>query len=135
MRLAAFVVVLLPATPAAAAAGPATKRVRIRQTQPVPPDRWGAPPVAGRQDGRTWTIAGRKQTVTLNARDLSMQIAAGPARWSMMPPRTGDLVVRTPSHKEAPMSLAAAKRAAVEPYDTGYKTGVKLTLSGWSNEP
>src|SRR5688500_2844717 len=73
-----ILVVLFAITPLDAAAPPTTKAIKIPQTQPVPREQWGAPLVDVKRDGDTWTIAGRKQIVTLDARDLSMRIAAGP---------------------------------------------------------
>jgi len=129
--LVLLVSVLLLAVTPAVAAEPATRAVKIPQTQPVAREQWGAPLVdVKRGEGDEWTIAGKKQTVTLNARDLSMQIAAGPAKWAIVGSAKGDLIVRA-GQTDHTLRLADAKRIDVEPYDTGYKTGVKLTLSGW----
>ena len=54
---------------------------------PTPPARlphppraeWGAPLVNVSQSGATWTIAGRKNSITLNAADISMNIKIGRA--------------------------------------------------------
>src|SRR5687768_10872371 len=113
------------------AADATTRAIRIPQTQPVAREQWGAPLVdVKRDEGDTWTIAGKKQTVTLNARDLSMQIVAGPAKWAIVGSARGDLIARS-GKSDRTLRLADAKHIDVEPYDTGYETGVKLTLSGW----
>jgi hypothetical protein len=106
------------------AADATTRAVRLPATQPLARQQWGAPlvDVAGK-DG-VWTIRGQKQTVTLRAADLGMNINAGPATWTIMPSAAGDLRVRVGS-KDFSLRLAGAKTIDVEPYDTGYKTGVK----------
>src|SRR5688500_15432034 len=111
------IVLLVTPLPPAFAAAPATRAVKIPQTQPVSRDQWGAPLVDVKHDGDTWTIAGKKQTVTLNARDLSMQIAAGPAKWAIVASTKGDLIVRS-GQSDHTLRLADAKRIEVEPYDT-----------------
>jgi hypothetical protein len=99
----------------------------------LPREAWGAPAVTvTRQDDR-WIIAGRRQTVTLNATDLALAIQAGPARWSLVPSAPGDLRVKA-GDREFPLRLADAGNILITPYDTGFKTGVKLTLSGWRHE-
>jgi hypothetical protein len=98
--------------------------------EPLPRDAWGAPVVAvAEKDGR-WTITGRKQIVTLEAADLTLTVQAGPAKWAMAASAPGDLRVKA-GGDEFPLRLADAGRIAITPYDTGFKTGVKLTLSDW----
>src|SRR5688572_13347855 len=122
--------VVVSVQPTSAQTRPTTSRTAT--TQPHPRAEWGAPLVDVKRDGDTWTIAGRKQTFTLNGKDLSMSIKSGGATWAMMPSVAGDLIVKA-AGKEFPARLADASKIDVVPYDTGYKTGVKLTLSGWKD--
>jgi hypothetical protein len=93
----------------------------------------GAPLVTVAQADGLWTITGRKNAVTLNPKDLSLRIQAGAATWAMVPSATGDLVARS-GGEEFSLRLADAKNIVIIPYDTGAKTGVKMTLSGWQGK-
>lgn len=101
--------------------------------QPLSRAEWGAPEVAVRQEGGTWTVAGRKQTITLSAADLTLVVQAGPVRWAMTPSIAGDLLAKT-GDAELSLRLADAQKIQIAPYDTGAKTGLKLTLSGWRHQ-
>src|SRR5213075_2697908 len=91
-------------------------QTKIAASQPLPRGEWGAPEVSVSRDGDRWTIAGKKQTVTLNAPDLSMQVKSGPTTWAMVPSGANDMLVK--SHgQQFPMRLADAKNIAIEPYD------------------
>jgi hypothetical protein len=106
--------------------------------RPVPPTRAerGAALVDVSRQGRRWVMASAKTTVTLDARDLSLGIEAGPARWATVPSSASDMVVRTGAGgKDATVRLADAPKIDVVPYDAGFKTGVKLTLAGWPQAP
>ena len=121
-----------------ASAQPATRtssivtppKPRPTTTISFPRAEWGAPLVDVTRDGENWVIAGQKQRVTLNPKDLSMKVLAGSTKWSMDASRPGDMLVKIRG-KEFPVRLADARSIKVEPYDTGYKTGVKLVLSNW----
>src|SRR4051794_12103389 len=102
-------------------------------SQPLPRAEWGAPELSVSRDGDRWTIAGKKQTVTLNASDLALQVTSGPATWAMVPSGPNDLLVKSRG-EQLPLRLADAKHIAIEPYDTGFKTGVKITLSDWPHD-
>ena len=93
-------------------------------------DQWGAPLVTVSGQGGTWTIAGKKNTVTLNESDLAISIKAGSDQWNLMPSAAGDLSVRTNGH-DFKLRLADARKKTIAPYDTGFKTGVKISLSDW----
>ena len=77
--------------------------------------------------GRIWTIAGRKQTVTLDESTLAMTVEAGPVTWNLAPSDTDDLVVKSQG-EEFNLGLAAAGKTEIVKYDTGYQTGVKIRL-------
>src|SRR5574341_1297160 len=98
--------------------------------QQLPREQWGAPLViVSRADGK-WTIAGKKHKVTLNEADLALRVQAGPAEWSMVPSSAKDILVRSRG-EEFYLRLADARKIEIKPYDTGFKTGVKINLSEW----
>jgi Family of unknown function (DUF5696) len=104
------------------------------QTNPPPLTRadWGAPLVDVSHTDGQWIIRGQKQVVTLDEKNLALHIQAGPAKWDMVPSATNDMLVRWHG-KLFPVRLADARNISIVPYDTGFETGVKLTLSGWKN--
>jgi hypothetical protein len=77
-----------------------------------------------------WTVRGAKNTVVLNERDLSVNIRAGSVTWKMVPSSDHDMLVGSGGDRFW-VSLAAASTMRVEKYETGFKTGVRLTLSGF----
>ena len=77
-----------------------------------------------------WTIRGAKNMVALNERDLSVNIRARGATWKMVPSSEHDMLVGFGGDRFW-VSLAAAGSLRVEPYETGFKTGVRLTLAGF----
>ena len=89
---------------------------------------WGAPAVTVENATGVWTIRGKRQTVTLNEADLALRVDAGPAVWQMAPSKSGDLLAKSKGTL-VPLRLANAKQKEIEPYDTGFSTGVKVTLS------
>jgi Family of unknown function (DUF5696) len=99
---------------------------------PLPRAEWGAPLVDVSQVGNQWIIAGRKQVVTLNEKNLALDIQAGPVKWDMVPSATNDMLVRWHG-KLFPVRLTDARKMSIVPYDTGFETGLKLTLSDWKN--
>lgn len=90
----------------------------------------GAPVVDVRQADGTWTIAGRRRTARLRTTDLGLVLVAGPATWTMAGSAAGDLRVKT-GGSAVTLRLADARKVDVQPFDTGFKVGVKLTLSDW----
>jgi len=95
---------------------------------PLPRAEWGAPLVDVTQTDGNWVIAGRKQTVTLDASSLAISVeAAGPVTWKLAPSERGDLVVKS-KREEFNLRLADAGSIRVTKYDTGYKTGMKIRL-------
>src|SRR6267142_7026588 len=97
--------------------------------QALPREQWGAPPVNISHSGGKWTIAGRKQSVSLNETSFTIEIHAGPAPWAMISSTTNDLIVRANNH-DFPVRLADAGNVTITGYDTGFKTGIKMKLSG-----
>src|SRR5262249_28673630 len=60
------------------------------------------------------------------------KVQAGPAAWQMMPSAANDLLVKS-KQGELALGLADAPTRKIVTYDTGFKTGVKILLSGWKN--
>ena len=98
--------------------------------QTLPRAEWGAPPVAVSHANGKWLITGQKNKVLLDEKDLGITIQNGSANWAMVPSGAKDMTLKA-SGSEFPVRLADADKIAIEPYDTGFKTGVKLTLTGW----
>jgi hypothetical protein len=95
------------------------------------PAEWGAPPVDVSHEGKTWTVSGKKQRVTLNESDLSTTIQAdGGTAWKMVPSSARDLLVRI-KNDDVWLRLADAGAIRVVPYRTGFKSGVKITLGNF----
>src|SRR5262249_8601576 len=51
-------------------------------------------------------------------------------RWNLMPSAAGDLIART-NGRDLKLRLADARKKTIVSYDTGSKTGVKISLSDW----
>src|SRR5262245_8564894 len=102
----------------------------ISFAQRLPREEWGAPAVVvSRAEGK-WIIAGRKNKGTLNESDFALSVQAGPANWAMVPSSAKDMLVRSRG-EEFYLRLADARKIDIEPYDTGFKTGVKISLGEW----
>lgn len=114
--------------PSSSAQTPTSSAGAAAQTPPLRPADWGAPAVDVTHDGQTWTIAGQKQRVTLNESDLSTSIQASGVTWKMVPSGARDLLVRVKG-EESWLRLADAGSIRIVPYRTGFKSGVKMTLS------
>lgn len=96
-------------------------------SQPLPREQWGAPSVTVSHSGGKWIIAGRSQTVTIGESDLTLEVRAGPAVWKMVPSGPDDVLVKSRGELFS-LRLASAGKVTIAPYDTGYKTGVKIAL-------
>ena len=96
----------------------------------LPRAEWGAPLVNVLHANGTWTIAGKRNIVTLDEKTLAVEVNAQSVIWKMPASGTNDTIAKS-GGKEFPLRLADAKKISVEPYDTGFKTGVKITLSDW----
>jgi hypothetical protein len=90
----------------------------------------GMPAVKVVHTGDSWTIAGRRTTVILDAKSLALHVQAGPAAWDMVPSAATDMRVKT-GDEEFFVRLADAEKISIVPYDTGFKTGVKIILNLW----
>jgi hypothetical protein len=97
-------------------------------TEKLPREQWGAPRIAVKHEKGKWIIAGKKQQVELDDTNLALQIRAAATTWNLLPSGAEDLLVKSDG-KESHVGLATLPRT-IEPYDTGFKTGVKLTCGG-----
>ena len=104
--------------------------VMAASAQQLKREQWGAMPVDVSHTGNNWLIKGQKNSVTLNQSDLTLSIQAGPTTWTMKPSAVGDIVVKTRGEVKS-LRLADARNITVTPYDAAFKTGIKITLSGW----
>ncbi len=100
------------------------------RAQQLTREQWGAIPVAVSHAGGKWIVAGKTNRVTLNETNLALTIQAGTAQWTMMPSQSGDMLVRSKG-EQLSLRLADAKKISIVPYDAAFKTGVKISLSGW----
>ena len=101
-------------------------------TAQVSREQWGAPDIKVAHANGKWIIAGKKNTVTIDESDLAMKVQAGAAVWQMVPSSANDLLIRSRG-TDSSLRLADAARKTITLYDTGFKTGVKIVLSGWRN--
>src|SRR5436190_14751294 len=101
-------------------------------SQQLSRDEWGGMPVTVSQQNGTWIIAGKKRKVILNERNLGMTIEAGSVRWSTVASSSHDMIVKTGGGEFA-LGLGEAKQIQIVSYDAGFKTGIKISLNGWSH--
>jgi hypothetical protein len=100
------------------------------QSPPQTRAQWGAPDVSVTHANGEWTIVGHKNKVVLNDSDLALSIDSQGVSWKMVPSQPDDILIK--SHGELfHVALKSADHIDIEPYDTGYETGVKITLSGF----
>ena len=95
-------------------------------------DQWGAMPVSVSHQNQGWVIAGKKNRVTLNDSNLAITIETGAAKWSTLPSSPRDMLVKA-NAQEFSIGLTQAKKVEIVPYDAAFKTGLKISLSGWSH--
>src|ERR1051325_938977 len=98
--------------------------------QTLPRSEWGAPDVSVSHAGGKWIIAGKKNKVTLDEKTLALTVQNGSATWAMVASGPNDMLVKA-DKQELSCRLADAKRVDIKPYDTGFKTGVKIMLGDW----
>ena len=94
---------------------------------------WGAPKVQVRQEGPQWIIEGQRNRLTLTASDLKIMVDAQGAKWELVPSFAGDLVVEHQG-RSISLRLADASKKEISAYETGFKSGVMISLGGWMHE-
>src|SRR5690349_8792761 len=82
----------------------------------APREEWGAVPVTVTRDGANWILAGKKNTVTLDASDHTIHIDSGQSHWKTLPPTKQDLVVKREG-ATFNLDLGDARKIDAEPYD------------------
>ena len=92
---------------------------------------WGAPRVRVNNEGDRWIIRGARQTIEFNPPDLRLTIRAGSVVWRFLPSFAGDLTAKA-GGAIFPLRLADAATKKVEPYQTGYLKGIKITLADFT---
>lgn len=98
--------------------------------QQLPRDQWGATPVTVSHDGANWTITGKKTKFVLNENNLALTVQSGQTVWKIVPSGVGDMLVKSKG-EEVALRLADARKISIVSYDAAFKTGVKLSLTGW----
>ncbi len=104
-----------------------------QQIEVPPQEDWGAPAVSVSRTNGNWVIAGQRHKVILNTADLSMMVEAGPITWKLLPSAADDLSAQV-AGKVFPLRLADAGKIEISPYETGFKSGVKIHLSQFQHE-
>src|SRR5947209_6968018 len=92
----------------------------------------GTPQVQVSHAGGKWTIAGKKNVVELNDQNLAVDVHSGPVVWKMVPSSNEDMLVAA-AGDQFRVRLADAGKIKITPYETGYKTGVKIVLDHFRN--
>jgi hypothetical protein len=92
----------------------------------------GAPQVAVSHSSGKWTLTGRKNIVELNESDFAVGVHAGPVTWKMVPSSNADMLVGA-GGDEFHLRLADAGQIKIGPYETGFKTGIRLILDQFRN--
>lgn len=101
-------------------------------TPPVQSD-YGSPAVQVLQEDDSWRIQGTKTRVDLNPATLQITIRAVERTWSTVPSFAGDLVAEA-SGKTHSLRLADAGKRQVTRYETGFKTGVRISLGDFRRD-
>jgi hypothetical protein len=90
---------------------------------------WGQPKIKVTKAGDGWTIAGAKNTLTLNTADLAMNIASDGVTWKLAPSEADDMVAQSPGSAEFSLKLIQAGKIVILPYETGFMSGLVIKLS------
>jgi len=99
---------------------------------PVQSD-YGSPAVQVSEEGGSWILRGTKTRVDLDPATLRMTIRAGGRTWSTIASFPGDLVAEA-SGKTYSLRLADAGGRRVSRYQTGFKTGVRISLGDFRRD-
>lgn len=93
---------------------------------------WGNPKVHVSQEQERWIVKGLRNCFELDPSDLQMTVTAGSQAWSMVPSSGGDLIVESAGERLS-LRLADAGKKQVSSYQTGFKSGVKITLADFAS--
>ena len=92
----------------------------------------GAPQVAISHSGSTWKLAGQKNSVEFNQSTFSLAVHAAGAVWNMAPAPAAEMLVAA-GGDQFRVRLADASHVTVTPYETGFKSGIRIVLEGFRN--
>jgi hypothetical protein len=95
---------------------------------------WGASQVEVSNANDVWTIAGKKQIVSLDLKTLALTVNAEGVSWKMAQSSTNDMIVKLHG-REFPLQLGGGGIWRVEPYDTGFKKGLKMIWNDGKASP
>jgi hypothetical protein len=94
---------------------------------------WGSPAVEVKQDATQWIIEGERLTMVVDSNTLAMQVKDEDVSWNIEGSRQGDLIVED-GGRNIPLSLKDAKQIKIEPYETGFMSGVKIRLNNYVHQ-
>jgi hypothetical protein len=89
-------------------------------------------PFSVSQSGNTWTIAGKRLTVTLREADLLLTVRCGSALWEFQPSSANDLTVRNESGTSK-VRLAAAWKKVFVPVSDDSGAGMVIDLGNFKS--
>lgn len=92
---------------------------------------WGKPKVRVLQSGSQWTIQGKRLTVIFSSDTFAIQVKDKNVIWNLEESGKGDLIVERKGQK-IPLRLGDAKNIDITPYETGFKSGLKIKLTDYS---
>lgn len=96
-------------------------------------DDYGQPAVKVSEEQGSWSIRGTKTRVDLNPATLQMTIHAGDRTWATVPSFDGDLIAEA-SGKTYSLRLANAGERRVSRYETGFETGMRVSLGDFRKD-
>jgi hypothetical protein len=93
----------------------------------------GVPPVRVSRDGNAWRLEGVRTKVLLDLETLRVVASTPSGTWTTRPSFDGDLRLGDASGRDrGAFRLASAARRSAGPYRTGFQTGIKVSLAGFS---
>ncbi len=92
----------------------------------------GEPQVTVSHAAGKWTLAGKKNVVEIQEKDFAVLVHAGQVMWRMVPSSADDMLVSVDGDRFR-LRLADAGQIAISPYETGFKTGVRIVLEQFRN--
>jgi hypothetical protein len=94
---------------------------------------WGNPAVEVRQGETQWIVEGERLMVVVDSNTLAMQIKDEDVSWNIEGSRQGDFIVED-GGRNITLSLKDAKQIKIEPYETGFMSGVKIRLNKYVHQ-
>src|ERR1043166_4393492 len=102
------------------------------QAQQLSRDQWGGMPVTVSHRNGNWIIKGKQHTVTVDDRNLALNIETAVAKWSTVASSAHDMLLKAGAEEFA-AGLSQAGKIDIVPYDAGFKTGIKISLADWTH--